>query len=325
MQFPAPRNEEGIGVARVVDAQRDVGQHLLREAIAQVPRRHVLAVAAGKRRRVHLEVHRQRRLVDDDRRERLGGFQRSERRADRELVDPGDEHDVARLRGLDGYALHTGEREDLRDPRLDGSLPVRERAVEHRDLLRRRETSATNPSDPEATYVARVVQRRDLELQRLVGIANRRGNVRQDRLEQRTHVAVRGCRMGLRHLHVERRPAIQRRRVDDRKVELVFGRADPVEELERLVDHPFRPRAGPVDLVHDDDRRESQLQRLERHEPRLRHRTFDGVDQEQHAVDHPQHALDLAAEVGVAGRVDDVDVGAQSLAGSGSSSSWRGS
>ena len=34
----------------------------------------------------------------------------------------------------------------------------------------------------------------------------------------------------------------------------------------------------------------------------------DGVDEQQHAVDHRQPALDLAAEVGVAGRVDDVEL-----------------
>jgi hypothetical protein len=32
------------------------------------------------------------------------------------------------------------------------------------------------------------------------------------------------------------------------------------------------------------------------------------VDQQQHRVDHRQHALDLAAEIGVPRRVDDVDV-----------------
>ena len=38
---------------------------------------------------------------------------------------------------------------------------------------------------------------------------------------------------------------------------------------------------------------------------------FDGVDQQQAAVGHVQHALDLAAEVGVAGGVDDVDLDAR--------------
>ena len=46
------------------------------------------------------------------------------------------------------------------------------------------------------------------------------------------------------------------------------------------------------------------------HGARLRHRPLDGVDQQQAAVGHVQDALDLAAEIGVAGRVDDVDLDA---------------
>ena len=49
------------------------------------------------------------------------------------------------------------------------------------------------------------------------------------------------------------------------------------------------------------------LERLAQHEPRLRQRPLRGVDEQQHAVDHRQRALDLAAEVRVAGRVDDID------------------
>ena len=68
-------------------------------------------------------------------------------------------------------------------------------------------------------------------------------------------------------------------------------------------------RAGvfAVDLVDDHDRAQVEFERLAQHEPRLRHHAFGGVDQQQHALDHLQHALDLAAEVGVAGRVDDVE------------------
>ena len=50
------------------------------------------------------------------------------------------------------------------------------------------------------------------------------------------------------------------------------------------------------------------LERLPQHEPRLRQRALGRVDEEEHAVHHRQPALDLAAEVGVAGRVDDVDL-----------------
>jgi hypothetical protein len=36
--------------------------------------------------------------------------------------------------------------------------------------------------------------------------------------------------------------------------------------------------------------------------------TLGGIDQKHHAVNHLQHALDLATEVRVAGCVDDVDL-----------------
>ncbi len=49
-----------------------------------------------------------------------------------------------------------------------------------------------------------------------------------------------------------------------------------------------------------------RLQRLAQHEAGLRQRALAGVDEQQHAVDHGQPALDLAAEVGVTGGVDDV-------------------
>ena len=75
-----------------------------------------------------------------------------------------------------------------------------------------------------------------------------------------------------------------------------------------MIDDPVRPRARTVDLVDDDDRLQPLRQRLARHEARLRHRPLDRIDQQQHAVDHRQHALDLAAEVRVPRRVDDVDV-----------------
>jgi hypothetical protein len=153
-------------------------------------------------------------------------------------------------------------------------------------------------------------------LQRCRRVADRRGHVRQDRVEQRLHVAaVRGGRAGLGDLHVERGPAAERGGIDDREVELLVGRAEAIEQLEGLVDDPLGARAGTVDLVDDDDRPQALLQRLERHEARLRHRSLDRVDEQQHTVDHAEHALDLPAEIRVAGGVDDVDSGVPDLDG----------
>ena len=40
----------------------------------------------------------------------------------------------------------------------------------------------------------------------------------------------------------------------------------------------------------------------------MRHRPLNGIDQQQHTVDHAQHAFHLATKVGVARRIDNVDV-----------------
>ena len=45
----------------------------------------------------------------------------------------------------------------------------------------------------------------------------------------------------------------------------------------------------------------------------LRHGPFGGVDEQQDAVDEGKRALDLPSEVGVAGSVDEVDLGALPL------------
>src|SRR5258705_289299 len=73
--------------------------------------------------------------------------------------------------------------------------------------------------------------------------------------------------------------------------------------------------ARAIHLVDHDDGLESEGQRLARDKTGLRHRTFHRIDQQQHAFHHRQHALDLAAEIGVSGGIDNVDVRAFVLDG----------
>src|SRR5207245_9566089 len=73
------------------------------------------------------------------------------------------------------------------------------------------------------------------------------------------------------------------------------------------VEHLRRARIVAVDLVQADDRRQPGGQRLPEHEARLRERPLRRVDEEEHAVDHGEGAFDLAAEVRMPRRVDDVD------------------
>ncbi len=116
--------------------------------------------------------------------------------------------------------------------------------------------------------------------------------------------------VGAHHAGLGRRPAVEGRGVDHREIELVLGRAELVHEVEGLAHHPVGARAVAIDLVHHHDGLQALRQRLARHEARLRHRPLDRIHQQQHAIDHRQHALDLAAEIRVTRRVDDVDVDA---------------
>ena len=303
VQLAAARHQERIGVAGLLDAQRDVGQHLLREPVAQVARRHVLAFAAGERRRVDLEVHRQRRLVDHDRRQRLRRVDRRQRRADRELVDAGDEHDVAGLRRLDRHALHArrtrtpastfafgGDLALRRAGRSAPRLPARRRGGRGgcgRCPAARRSSSSRarltwNCSGPSASPTGA-------------------GHVREDRLEQRAHVGAFRRRVRLRDVRRRASPsrsAPTRRRPGNRAASSVAPSRSKSSNV-WLTTHSGRA-PGRSTLFTTTIGCRPELQRLQRDEARLRHRPFDRVDQQQHAVDHAQHALDLAAEVGVA-------------------------
>jgi hypothetical protein len=64
----------------------------------------------------------------------------------------------------------------------------------------------------------------------------------------------------------------------------------------------------PVDLVHEHQRRNAQPLQCTHQDARLRLHALHGGDDEHRAVEHAQHTLDLRNEVGMARRVDQIDV-----------------
>ena len=146
-----------------------------------------------------------------------------------------------------------------------------------------------------------MVHRADLERDRAVRLAVGRGHFLQNGFQQgnHVHVFVLRCVPGV---------AVHRAGVDDGEVQLLVGGLQFHHEVEHLVHHFFGAAAGPVDLVDDYHDAQPQRQRMFEHEARLGHGAFERVDNEQRAVGHVEHALHLAAEVGMAGRVDDVDL-----------------
>jgi len=224
-------------------------------------------------------------------------FRRRQRLTDLDLVDAGKDHDVAGGGDLRLVPPQAEVGVHLRHARS----PLTAVPGEPQNVVAGPQAPATQPTDGQAPDVVVVVQVGDLEQDRSVGIVGGGGEVAQHRLEQRSEVFRAG-------LAVAPSAPFARDGVDDGEVQLGVAGTELDHQVEGEVDDLVGPGVRAVDLVHDDDRPEAQRQRLLQHEAGLRHRSFGRVDEQQHAVDHLQGALDLATEVGVAGRVHDVDL-----------------
>ncbi len=156
-------------------------------------------------------------------------------------------------------------------------------------------------ADREAADVARRVEVRDERLERVVVLGRGWRDPLEEQVEQRPEV-------GPLLVEVHGGGALAGHAVDDGEVELVERGVEVEEQLLDLVDDLADARVGPVDLVDHEDGGKAELERLAQDEPGLGERPLGRVHQQQHAVDHVQRPLDLATEVGVAGRVDDVDL-----------------
>jgi hypothetical protein len=95
--------------------------------------------------------------------------------------------------------------------------------------------------------------------------------------------------------------------IEDRELNLFVAGVEIDKQFVDLVDYFFGPRILAIDFIDHGDCGQPRLQSFAQDESRLRQASFGGVDQEHYAVNHLQNALDLAAEVGVAGRIDDID------------------
>src|SRR4029077_252969 len=302
LQFAAAEDAKSFGRIGILDANRDIGEQLFLQAVAEVAGSDPLAVTPGKRGTIDRKDHRQRGFVDQQRLEGSGIFGVGQSFADLNALDAGNGDDVTGGNGFGFVTLEAAKGEELGDAR------GLKRAIEldDADLIAAAQGALEDASDGDSAEVIAVIEIGDLNLQSFVRIARGRRNGVQNGLEEKSEVAgvitTGFCplAMGDAGLGIG---------VDDREIELVFGGVEVDKEVVDFVEDRGGAGVGTVDLIQDDDRRELGLQGLLQHVARLRERTFAGVYQEEHAIDHAQGALDFASEIAVAGRIDNVDPG----------------
>ena len=169
------------------------------------------------------------------------------------------------------------------------------------DVLILPDHAALDSADADTADIIVVVDGGNEHLQFAVFISLGRGHIFEDLVKQ-------GAQIGAGHIGIERGGTCSARAEDHRAVQLLVVCVQLHEQLEDLVLHLFDAGVGLVNLVDDDDDAMVQLQGALQHKTGLGHRTLRRVHQQQNAVDHLQNALNLAAEIRMAGGIDNVDL-----------------
>ena len=247
VQFTAAADFPHGFIRRGTQTHGNVGLQFAFQTFTNLAARHELAFATRERRRVHHEVHREGGFIHLQHRERFRSGRIRNRRTDVEIFDTVHKNDVACLRGIHDLAIQPFELQNLIDLRCFGRIVG---AVHDHDVLPRLQHTAVHAADTDLTDVAVVVQGADLQLQRGFGVVFTHGNVLDDRIKDRAHVADL-----LQFFHVIRVAGVpfEGRSVNHREVQLIFRCTELIKEVERLVHHPFRTGTGTIHLVDDDD------------------------------------------------------------------------
>ena len=286
-----------LGALGLLDAQGDVGADFLDQSLPDMPGGDELAVNAGEWAIVNSKLHLDGRRVNRHKRQRRAVFRIRNGLTDKDVLKPGQTDDVPRVGLGDFNALEALEVEDGRD--LGGALASV--TVDADTSVAQIDFAAVDLAEGNATQVIRVIQVRGQQPEPLPGVCARRRDVLDNGVEQRLH---RPADM----FEVRLRVAVLGAGVNHREIHLLVRGMEREEEVPHFVEHPMRVSVLAVNLVDHDDRLGPGFERLAQDEARLRLRAIRRIHHQQHAVNHVHDALDLAAEVRVAGGVHNIDV-----------------
>ena len=299
LQFTAPGDFKGILRRAFGDLDRDIAFGFALQAVRDHPAGNLGAIATGIGRIIDRKGHAQRWRIDRLCLQRLGDTDIGNRVGDGGLRKPGERDDIAGLGFIDRHAFEAAKCEDLRRAAFLDDLAVR---VEGADLGVEAQRARQDAAGQDASDEIVAIKQRHQHFELTIDIGSRRRDMRYNRFEQ-------WCEVARAHLRIAAGIAVASRGKDHREIELLVIGLQCDEQVEDFVEHFLGARIGAVDLVDDDNRAQAQSQSLAGNELCLRHRPFGGIDEQHDAIDHRQNAFDFAAEIGVSGSVDDVDVG----------------
>src|SRR5258705_8323020 len=298
LQFATAENAKRFRRIGIFDANRNVGEQLFLQPVAKIARSEIAAFFAGERAAVDSENHGERRLVDQQRLERLRIGEINDAFADLNAFNTSDGHQVTSENTVGFVAFKPAESIELSDAR-GIELAVELADADFRAAL---DGAVENAADSDAAEKIAVIEIHHLDLQDAFRIAGRRRDGFDDRLEERQEIFRVIADFAMSH-------AVARVGVNDGKIELVFGSVEVDEEIVDFVENFLGAGVGAINFVEHDDRRKLGGKGLLQDIASLWQRAFAGVNQDNDAIDHAQRTLDFAAEIAVAGRVNDIDFG----------------
>ena len=292
-------NAEGIGSGGILHLQSNVLQQLLLQTVTDLTAGNILTLTAGQRAVIDGEGHFNGRIVDlhEGQRLHIGGA--AQGIADGHVGQAGECHDIAggdviaRLTAIGLEVVQLGQ--------TAAHLQILIVPVTDDNFLAHLGNAVLDAANADAAHEVVIVHRGHQHLEGSLGVALRRLDGAQQSIKQ-------GDQVGAGHIRVQACGAITAAAEQHGAVQLLIGSAQIHQQVQHLIDDFLDAGIGAVDLVDGHHQTQVLLQSLLQHKTGLGHAALGGIHQQQNTVDHLQHALHLAAKVGMARSIDNIDL-----------------
>ncbi len=296
MHQPAAGHNKFFRRCARFNPQGDIALQFLVQPILDFAVGDELAIASGERPVIDAKGHVNGRLVNRDNRQRAGLVGTGNGIADINGIQAGHRADITCFDRIHLLTPQTFEYMQVHYL----LLRMATLRINHRHRLAFRKFTGKKPTHRYTADIIGIFQKRHQHLRRGVRHIGRRRNVVDNRIENRTHRLAGNIQIG-------RGPTLTGGSVNDGKIQRLIIGVKLHQQIEYFINHIMRPGIGTIHLIDHHHRTQFILQSLIQHKPRLRHRPIERIHQQQHPIGHFQYPLHLAAKIGVAGRVNDVD------------------